>query len=86
MDRDFAKTIVQNVRDNLDAHDRDTLQLSFWISNSPNPQAAVNALPFELQNDPYEVVDVLHSAVCYIPAFRDVDLLSQVTTLCANRG
>jgi hypothetical protein len=89
MDRDFAKTIVQNVRDNLEAHDRDSAQLSFWIAHTPYLLAVVNAMPFELQNDPYEIVDALYMAVRYndyIPALQDVDLASHVKSLRANRG
>jgi hypothetical protein len=86
MDRDFAKIVVQNVRDNYEAFDRDTLQLSDLIASSPNPTGVVNALPSVLQNEPYEIVDILHSAVHYIPAFRDVDLFGQVDSLRTNQG
>jgi hypothetical protein len=84
--RDFAREIVQNVRDNTQAHDLDTLQLSVWIANSPEPRAVVDALPSCLQNDTYQIVDIVHHAVSDIPAFAHVNLFRQVNSLRANRG
>ncbi len=86
MDRDFAKIIVQNVRDHFEAHLPHTQSVSFWIATSPNPLAVVNALPFELQNDSNAIVGFLQSAVCEITAFQDVGLCGQVRSLRANRG
>ena len=84
--QDFAKEIVQSVRDNTNAHGLDTLQLSVWIANSPDPRAVVDALPIVLQHDIYEIVDIMHSAVRDIPAFADVNLNRQVNSLRTNRG
>ncbi len=84
--RVFAKEIVQSVRDHMHAHDRDTLQLSVWIANSPNPQCVLDLLPVLLSNDVYMVIDIMEDAVNDIPAFKDVKLKHVVQFVRANRG
>ena len=84
--RKFALEIVQSVRDHTEAHEKDSSQLTFWVSTSSDPARLVDALTHVLQYDRKRITFVIADAVQDIPAFENFPFVRRVTLLRMQHG